>query len=636
MLGLTIDVLQQGSDMRASALLECVLSAAVVFARVDASNSTGNATALAAALSSGSAANDSALRETDAQKEAQFAESTNLLSSEFKAGSKKLKTVALLEDLARGRNARLAGEALAQLSYIHTFHVAHHNLAKGLSYANQSAQAGSGRGMHLYAFFVRHGLASAKANEHIALEYEKRAAESNYLQAHMAMGFHYLAAMKNASSALLAEEYCSLSLKYYQSAAVSAIEAVQRSYCDDFLSVSAVDASDRLCDLIISKVARDSETVAYYRFEAERKDPKSLFELGRVFQMGQYGEYRNMRLAVLYFERAALLGFVPAMAELGRLCVLGHGLQVDIGRGLTLLRSAAEQGNAAAMATLAILIRKGLFTSSDKSLHLKYLRESAALGYAEAEYELGQTALFQGEVEEAMQRLRRAESSGHMRALFALGNLYYNGVLVPKSCERALLYFKKVTESGYWTDDGVKAIRRAYAGKREHIAYLHALLAASEGYVVGQFNAAWLLLRNKVKVVKSSQKRELGLRLLNDVNIQVDDKDSLLLAASIYRSGSYANRNISTAFLYYSKAVELGSAVAMSKVAAFYQNGAGVAQDEDKALAMLRRASTTLFVEVRGFRFLIAETEIILRMVQIRYALVLYMHYAFCIVFNCF
>jgi TPR repeat protein len=218
-------------------------------------------------------------------------------------------------------------------------------------------------------------------------------------------------------------------------------------------------------------------------------------------------------------------------------------------------------------------------------------------------------------VDSAVHYFRRAEQSHHVKALLALANLYDKGIGVTKSCPQALSYYKRVCESGIWLEE-VREGRRLFAEGHSSIAFLVSLLAADEGYSTGQFNAAWLLLTRKIRP-QNTHRDELALSLLTRFNSNVPggDKASFLLTADIHRSGRC--KNVSKAAHYYSLASDHGSAVATQRLAALTSIGAGVVQDEDKALLLLRKAFRGLFFETRGLELLLGEAEIISRVLRI-------------------
>lgn len=525
-------------------------------------------------------------------------------------GRKLRETVTLLSDIAEEGNDRLAGDAYAHLSYIYTFKLP--NPRKAFTSANQSAHLRSPKGMHLIAFFLRHGLNGFAQNISLADEFELEAAENNYLPAQMALGFKFFVEMRNTTEDR-AGDMCRRSFDYYQAASINAENMIRRNHWDDFLSLHILDDRDRLSDKIQAQVDRDRETLEYYAYEAKHGDGKAAFELWRAYFFGLFGVRRDEAKAVRFLEEAVAAESIPATAELGRLLTLGHGVDVDLSRGLTLLRFAGDYNDSSALATLGILIRRGLFSTNDPSLGSRYLQKAASLGNPEADYELGQLDLLEGRTESASLRFHRSADVGHVKSMIALSNMYEKGIGVPRSCEKAVLFLKRAVEAGPWNEEAREA-KRQYVERSARSSFYLSLLAADEGYEIGQFNAAWLVMRRKF--VPPFKAPELPLDLLSKAYLQSDHKATPLLLGDVYSRKPY--RNTTQAAMFYSVAAERGSAVAMSRVASLMSIGAGLPQDEQAAILLLRKALFAVQDELHGQRHFLKCVEMVLRLTQIR------------------
>ena len=521
--------------------------------------------------------------------------------------------VSLLSDLAEGSD-RLAGDAAAHLAYIYTFKLPHPRRA--FTYANQSAHLRSPKGMHLVAFFLRHGQNGFARNVSLADEFELESAENNYLQAQMALGFKYFVAMKNATDDQLAIDMCRRSFDYYQAASINAENMIRRNYWDDFLALYGLDDRDRLGDKIQAQVDRDRETLEYYAYEAKHGDGKAAFELWRAHFFGLYGLRRDESKAMRFLEEAVSAESIPATAELGRLLTVGHGVEVDLSRGLSLLRFAGEYNDSSALTTLGILIRRGLFSTNDPSLGLKYLQKAANLGNPEAEYELAQLEMLEGKTESASLRFQRSAQVGHVKSMIALSNMYEKGIGVSRSCERAVLFLKRAVEAGPWNEE-MRDSKRLYVERSSRSSFYLSLLAADEGYEIGQFNAAWLVMRRKY--IPPMKAPGLELDLLSKAYLQSHEKSAPLLLGDVYSRRPY--KNTTKAALFYSVAAERGSAVAMSRLASLMSIGAGLAQDEQAAILLLQKALFLVQEELHGQRHLLKCAEMILRLTQIRHSI---------------
>ena len=525
--------------------------------------------------------------------------------------------VLLMSDIASGDD-RLAGDAAAHLSYVYTFKIP--NPRRAFFFANQSAHLGSPRGMHLLAFYLRHGLNGYSKNISLADNFEQEAAENNYLQAQMTMGFKYFIEMKN-STGTQALQMCRKAYEYYQAAGINAESIIRRHHWDDFLSLRELDISDRLSDNIKPQLARYKETMEYYAYEAKHGDGKSAFELWKAYFFGLYGLRRDVTKAMRFLEEAVAAESIPAMAELGRLLTVGNGVDIDLSRGLSLLRFAGDTGDSAALATLGILINRGLFSTNDPSLGTKYLQKAASMGNPEAEHELGQLELLDGRTESAAARFHRSVERGHVRSMIVLSNMYEKGIGVPRSCENAVIFLKRAIEAGPWNEE-VRESKRQYIERNPRLSFLLSLLAADEGYEVGQFNGAWLTLRKKY--APPYKTCSTSLDLLSRAYLQSNDKMVTLLLGDAYATKS--SRNMTLAAYFYMKASDDGSAVAMCRLASLLSIGAGIPQDDETSLLLLKKSFFLLHEELHGQRLLLKSIEIVLRLAQIGYFISISLH----------
>lgn len=137
----------------------------------------------------------------------------------------------------------------------------------------------------------------------------------------------------------------------------------------------------------------------------------------------------------------------------------------DMAGATTLLTRSADAGHAPAQALLARLLRRIDLTDAA----VGYYRQSAAQGYAEAEYELGAMYAAGDGVKpdsaEARRWLARAADNGHRLAITALADAYLDGGLGLDEQERtgpaAAKCLQRAAETGH-----VRALERLAAAYR--------------------------------------------------------------------------------------------------------------------------------------------------------------------------
>lgn len=184
--------------------------------------------------------------------------------------------VSILEELSLGIG-RTSADALADLAAVYLFgnRLGFLNLAKAAQYSQRSASLGSPKGRHYYSFFLVYGgLGGVAQNESEAWRQAELAAAQNYLPALMALGYRKLFILDDCESAL----------RLYRAAAISAMNTVDTVYFSDYSSLRHLTMTlDSLGDDFVAKAARDLETLSYWSFQSDRKDPKAYYELGTQY-----------------------------------------------------------------------------------------------------------------------------------------------------------------------------------------------------------------------------------------------------------------------------------------------------------------------------------------------------------------
>ena len=611
---------------------------------------------------------------------------------EFRRGIQQLEEVALGQG---GHVGRISADALADLAYLHLFGSNGRNAltqspGKAFLLANQSAHFGSPKGRHLMAFLLRIGIGipgipGMVDTEAASWNMELLAAEQNYLPAMMSVAYRYMFHLND----------CDSSLRLYRAAATTAVAWVDATFYGDYASLRPLSAqADELGDDLFARLARDAETMDYWLFHAERKEPRALFEVGKMYQLGQWGVAQDLPAAVDYFRRAAAEGHVGAQGELGRLLTIGHGCELNLGAALKLLRLAVgaqqkqDEGSAVgagaggeggsrgsservAAATLGSLLMRRVFESEDAELGARYLRQAAAAGSDDAEWELGQAELRDGRLDAALHHFQRAERRDHVRSLLALAQLHESSIALgglgggrasPASassgslsssslasvaasstqhaaCRAAVKLYKRVAEVGPWLDGAFgprQAMRELRAG-RESEALLLYLLAAGEGYSIAHYNAAWMLARNKgtgssgvsgLAITASAtalkyKKHSLALQLLQIVSaMQPAHSWASLLEGDLHRRGSGTHRNLTASALCYERGVLAENALAMERLAVQMMHGSGVRQDDKRAVQLLKLALACAGREgsgMRGLAVVVKKAELVLRLALLRF-----------------
>lgn len=151
------------------------------------------------------------------------------------------------------------------------------------------------------------------------------------------------------------------------------------------------------------------------RKQASAGDAAAQYELARHYvnesgnARSEKRALRDLKRAVEWYSKSAEQGFARAQFELGRLYILGTGVELDHDRGVDLQIEAAEQG----------------LPEAQFEIGLKYLSGIVL------EYDL----------ELALDMFHKAAEQRHVPALKQLGTMYFQAVGVEKDLVQAHMWF---------------------------------------------------------------------------------------------------------------------------------------------------------------------------------------------------
>jgi localization factor PodJL len=135
-------------------------------------------------------------------------------------------------------------------------------------------------------------------------------------------------------------------------------------------------------------VVPEAVTPAALREAAASGDPAAEFEVAIRLSDGR-GVPRDPRQAFVWYQRAAMHGFVPAQFRLGGLYERGIGADMDVERAKIWYRRAAEQGHAMAMHNLAVVMVGKSMNRPDYAGAARWFREAAERGITDSQFNFG-------------------------------------------------------------------------------------------------------------------------------------------------------------------------------------------------------------------------------------------------------
>lgn len=151
------------------------------------------------------------------------------------------------------------------------------------------------------------------------------------------------------------------------------------------------------------------------RKQASAGDAAAQYELARSYvdeaanALSEKRAMRDLKRAVEWYSKSAEQGFARAQFELGRLYILGRGVEPDPERGVELQIEAAEQGLPEAQFETGLNYMSGIVVEQD--------------------------------IELALDMFHKAAKQSHVPALKHLGTMYFQAVGVEKDLAQAHMWF---------------------------------------------------------------------------------------------------------------------------------------------------------------------------------------------------
>ncbi len=287
----------------------------------------------------------------------------------------------------------------------------------------------------------------------------------------------------------------------------------------------------------------------------------------------------------------------------------------QLGRGYDRLREfreahkrfkqAAEMGDAAGMAALALQYRDAFGTPRNHALAKSLLEKAADAGNVHAMRQLGVLhetgAAGTIDVEKAFQLYERARDGGSVPALVNIGNAYEIGRGIEKDPHKAFDNWKAAADRG--SPHGLANVGWAYAAgigvdKQDSQAVAALEAAEARGILSAVRNIGWLHEEGRTGPIDRSEARREAFRRYKFVYDDGRDADEKAIAAvaigTFHENGWLFESNPSEAAKLYREAIDVANnARAHWNLAVMYQNkkiGRGNAEDYMTALEHIRSA----------------------------------------------
>ena len=193
--------------------------------------------------------------------------------------------------------------------------------------------------------------------------------------------------------------------------------AIRLCCCENLCNPCFRTYSERACPVCRKPDADTNEgRMALLLKNVDEENPNALRQLGRFYEEGKYGGDQSYEKAAAFYRRAADLGHVLAMYNLGSMYDLGRGVRLDKKRANEYFRMAADRGLPQAQNNLGNRFRTGDGVEPDFAEALRYRKLAAHQGFKQGEHNLGIAYALGVETprdaDEAIKWLERAAAKG--------------------------------------------------------------------------------------------------------------------------------------------------------------------------------------------------------------------------------
>ncbi len=290
---------------------------------------------------------------------------------------------------------------------------------------------------------------------------------------------------------------------------------------------------------------------------------------------GQYQQPLNIERGIAMMKRAAELGDIEAMSNMGVILGDNNFLKQDCQQAMIWLNKAAQAGHDNAALTLVDNYNNGECAPVDHAQALSYLAPLLDKNHAGAQstmaimhsHGMGVTQ----DHNKAFAFFHAAAEQNNCTGIYNIGTIYGNGIGRAQDTKKAFEYFTKGDQLG--CIDASVALGHFYLSGIDRAVDKN---KAREIYqkAVDQGNTEAMTLIVSTYDENNPEEQKIIMSLLQQAAERGNERAILTLATHHFN-----DNNFDTAFEYASKSAELKDSAAYSLVAWFYEMGKVVSQD---------------------------------------------------------
>lgn len=365
------------------------------------------------------------------------------------------------------------------------------------------------------------------------------------------------------------------------------------------------------------------DVLEYLDLMSRKGDLKARFSLGKLYYDGSRSLKRDLRMAKKYFLDVARQYWpkdgkpksdVPAGTEklaskaagyLGRMFLRGEGMEQSFQLAQTWFKRGIANGDALSQYSMGLMYLHGYGVPKDPLKAADYFAAAADQDLASAQVQLGALFLDQGDIQTALRYFDHAARNGHIEAFYYLAELINQGIGRDRSCGMATVYYKIVAEKAELLVSSFREANAAYEDGDLETALVEYMMAAEQGFEIGQANVAYLLDQARPRLSlgsivpfvkrKAAIAGDAALALIYWIrSAKQSNIDSMVRMGDYYLEGLGTTPDAEKAAACYQAAAEtMQSAQAMWNLGWMHENGIGVEQDFHLAKRMYDQALQT-------------------------------------------
>lgn len=515
--------------------------------------------------------------------------------------------VTLLESAARDGDYD-AMYTLADMSFYGKYSLPR-DYAQALEWYRSLAMDGNTTAQRMIGFMFATGLGDVVEKDQAkALLYHTFAAQGGDTASQMTVAFRH-------HSGIGTPRNCEEAVKYYKKVADKAIQYVRSGppggrhlakeayrLADEVggvygegASVSSSGYNAKSGGPTTDTNAALEDVLEYLDLMSRKGEIKATFGLGRLHYEGSRELRQDFHSAKEYFLDVARRYWTKdgsiksdtyagvdklaskAAGYLGQMFLRGEGMEQNFAKARVWFKRGISNGDVMCQYSMGLMYLYGLDMPKNPIKAAEFFGAAADQDYGPAQVRLGALLMDQGDLTSATRYFELAARLNNIEALYYMGEISNIGAGRDRSCNTASLYYKMVAEKAEPVHTSFREANEAYEDGDVETALVSYMMAAEQGYEIGQANVAYIL---------DDPRSQSSLSTLLPF---LRRKTAKLLAS--------AASNLELALIYWTRSAKQSNIDSMVKMGDYYLIGTGTElglPDAERAAACYTAAAETL------------------------------------------